>query len=254
MTNKLILEKKASRFRNTLGLGSEDSITLKSLLYKLNVLTVFKPLSDSFSGMAIRVGDGESAKRFILINSSQSLGKQHFTICHELYHLFVQENFSSMVCNTGLFPLRGGEELNADLFAAYFLLPENGVKSLIPDQEFDKNKISLKTILKIEQYFSCSRAALLYRLKDLKLIDSTGYDRFNCNIKKSAVQHGYRTSIYEPGNHNIVVGDYGTLARELFELGKITESHYFSLLFDLGMSAEDIQVLEDENERKGNNN
>ena len=52
---QLILEKKANDFRNRNGLGSNDSIRLKSLLNKLDVLTVFKPLSAAFSGMALKV-------------------------------------------------------------------------------------------------------------------------------------------------------------------------------------------------------
>src|SRR5690606_844105 len=103
--NTNILEKKAYEFRKNAGLSSEDPIRLKSLLTKLNVLTVYKPLSDRFSGMALKVGDN----RFILVNANHSLGKQHFTICHELYHLFIQENFTSMVCDTGRFDSSSGE-------------------------------------------------------------------------------------------------------------------------------------------------
>lgn len=244
--HSFVLEKKATEFRNIYGLGSNDSIRLKSLLYKLNVLTVFKPLNSNFSGMAIKVTNGkeEETKRFILINSSKSLGAQHFTICHELYHLFIQRQFTSMVCTTGLFRKTDGEEYNADLFAAYLLMPETAIKSIIPDDELGKNKISLKTILKIEQYFSCSRAALLVRLKQLGIIDGSHYDRFASNVKRSALEHGYSTDLYEPGNHNQVVGDYGTIARELFDKEKISESHYFSLLLDLGMNVDELEKLD----------
>ena len=31
--------------------------------------------------------------KFMLINANHSIGKQNFSIAHELYHLFVQENF-----------------------------------------------------------------------------------------------------------------------------------------------------------------
>ena len=43
-------------------------------------------------------------------------------------------------------------------------MPDDGIISLIPDSELKKDKIVLSTILKVEQYFSCSRRALLYRL------------------------------------------------------------------------------------------
>ena len=243
--NSRILEKKSIDFRNSLGLGSLDSIHLKSLLNKLNVLTVFKPLNSNFSGMAIKVGQDENSdiKRFILINSKKSIGSQHFTICHELYHLFIQKDFTSMVCTTGLFSRGDGEEYNADLFASFLLLPENAIKSIIPDEELIKNHIRLSTILKIEQYFSCSRKALLIRLKDLSIIDNLHLDIYAKDVKRSAIEHGYTTELYEEGNHNNVVGDYGTIAKSLFDSGDISESHYFSLLLDLGINLDELEHI-----------
>lgn len=242
--NQLILEKKAIEFRNRNGFGSNESIRLKSLLNKLNVLTVFKPLSAGFSGMALKIDKDNDVKRFVLINSNKTLGHQHFTICHELYHLFIQENFHSRVCVAGEFTRKDKEEYNADVFAAHLLLPENGIKSLIPDDELSKDKIRLKTILKIEHYFSCSRSALLYRLKELGFISSSFLDEMSSHVKRSAVEFGYSTGIYESGNHHEVIGDYGTLARELFDKEIISESHYYSLLFDLGMNVDEIEKLE----------
>lgn len=242
--NHLIIEKKANDFRNINGLGNEDGIRLKSLLYRLNVLTVFKPLSSNLSGMAIKVKNGNGdIKRFILINSNKTLGHQHFSICHELYHLFIQDNFTSMVCSTGEFRKGDKEEYNADIFAANLLLPELGIKTLIPDNELSKDKVTLKTILILEQYFSCSRSALLYRLKNLGIISERYAEPFYSNVKKGAVEYGYTTDLYNEGNHNQVIGDYGTIARELYESEKISESHYFSLLLDLGMNTDEIENL-----------
>lgn len=243
--NPLVLEKKANAFRNQHGIGSDDAIHLKSLLYKLNVLTVFRPLAQGISGMAIKTSSPSGGSScFVLINSNKTLGHQHFTICHELYHLYVQADFEHRVCFAGKFEKKDPEEYNADVFAAHLLLPENGVKALIPDDELRRDKIKLATLLKIEQYFSCSRAALLYRLKNLDIISESKRTEFKSNIKRGAVQLGFTTGIYESGNHHQVIGDYGTLARELFDKERISESHYLSLLQDLGMNPNEIQQLE----------
>ena len=50
--NKVLLEKYANDFRQRNGIGSYDPIRLKSFLSKLNVITVFRPLSCDFSGMS----------------------------------------------------------------------------------------------------------------------------------------------------------------------------------------------------------
>ncbi len=246
--NKLLLGKQATGFRSVNGLGSDDPLRLKSLLSKLNVLTLFKPLGEHFAGMAIKVETGSNIARFMLVNASHSKGKQHFTICHELYHLYIQKEFHSMLCNTAIFKKGSGAEYHADVFASHLLLPEHGVKCLIPDHELAKDKISLKTIIKIEQYFSCSRAALLYRLKDLNLITAANYSKFCSNVKRSAIQYGYSTALYEPGGDYQLIGDYGELARDLFDREIISESHYIGLLSDAGISEDKLEKLFNEEE------
>jgi Zn-dependent peptidase ImmA (M78 family) len=237
--NDFVLEKSAAAFRAGNGLGSTDSIRLKSLLQKLNVITVFSPLSGNFSGMALKA---DTDTRFMLVNSTQSLGKQHFTICHELFHLYVQENFSSQVCHTGTFNKSDKNEYYADVFASYLLLPTEGLTAHIPNEELEKKKISLSTILFIENFYSCSRRALLYRLRNLKLISSDEYEAYATNVKRGALQNGYFTDLYEAGNDKVVIGDYGSVARSLFDKENISESHYYSLLADLGI---DVTKIDD---------
>jgi Zn-dependent peptidase ImmA (M78 family) len=237
----LLLEKEATIFRTSQGLDNKDPIRLKSLLQKANVISLFTPLSTNFSGMALKAYTKDSKEvRFILINSNQSLGKQHFTICHELYHLFIQKDFTSQVCSTGLYKKDDINEYNADVFASYLLLPTEGLLENIPNDEITKRKISLKTILFIENFYSCSRRALLYRLKILKLINGEEYDIFTKNIIKGALENGYGTELYEKGNQKVVIGDYGTLARSFFDKEKISETHYYSLLTDLGVDTSKI--------------
>ncbi len=241
---KKAIEQKANELRNEWALTGFEPVRLKSLLMQLNVLTVFKPMGNYFSGMALRVKEEEEHEdsRFMLINSHSTLGRQHFTICHELYHLFVQEEFSSVVCQTGKFDKKDVEEYNADWFAAYFLLPEAGILRLIPQSERQKkDKVSLASILRVEQYFSCSRAALLVRLEDIGLISKTYKEKFRNKVISGALQHGYSLSVYKPGNKDLVIGDYGELAKKLFDAEEISESHYASLMLDIG-----IDVLAEE--------
>lgn len=239
------IEKKAIAFRQQNGLSSTEPIRLKSLLLRNNVLTLFKPLSELFSGMAVKVGD---TNRFMLVNCDQSIGKQHFTIGHELYHLFIQENFIAQKCTVGSFDgSKDQEEYRADLFSAFLLLPEEGIKQMIPDEELKRgNGISLQTILKLEQYYSVSRRALIYRLINLEFIRQTEYELYTTNIKKGAAQNGYQTYLYEPGNKNEVIGDYGVVANNLLEAEKISESHYLELMGAIGFNPL-AQSDEDEN-------
>ncbi|MBI4648136.1 MAG: ImmA/IrrE family metallo-endopeptidase [Bacteroidia bacterium] len=236
---KLFLKKQAALFRDKNGLSATEPIHFKSLLLKLNVLTFFRSLSEKLSGMAIKVND---ELMFIMVNSSKSKGNQHFTISHELYHLYIQENFSSMTCQTGLFLKKDNpNEYYADVFAANLLLPEDGVLELIPDKQLSKNKISIESILKIEHFYQCSRNALLYRLKELNLLSCSEWDVFNKHIKRCAAEYGYNARLYEGQSEIAIIGDYGIIAKSLFDKGKISESHYLSLMGDIG-----IDLLQEE--------
>lgn len=237
--NQLVLEKYAAEFRTKNGYSNKESIHLKSLLRKLGVLAVFRPLEMDISGMAIKVGE---RNRFMLINTARTLGHQHFTICHELYHLFIQQNFESQICHVGIFNKKDKEEYHADSFAAKFLIPEEGILAMVPDVELAKSKVSLATVLNIEQYFSCSRRALLNRLFELKLIDKTQAEEYKVNVRTSAMKHGISTKLYEKDEQSEVIGDYGNLARKLYEQERISESHYYGLLEDLGLDFSELEI------------
>ena len=225
--NKAEIEFQASNLRRKFGFSETEAISIKSLLLKEKIITLFAPLDDDFSGMALKVDD----KRFLLVNSSHSLGRQHFTIAHELFHLYIDKEFGSKKCKGS--DNNSKSERDADHFASHFLIPQNGVLALIPEEERTKNKIKLSNIIKVEQYFSCSRAAMLRKLEAMNLIDKALKESFYSNIPESAMRLGYSTSLYKPGNHNVLIGDYGVLANDLFENDKISESHFASLMSDI---------------------
>ncbi|HEY5593433.1 MAG TPA: ImmA/IrrE family metallo-endopeptidase [Paludibacter sp.] len=242
------LQNLANEFRVMNKLSYSEPIRLKSILLKNNILTVFLPLKGGFSGMSMLLKENNETKRFILVNSEHSRGKQHFTVCHELYHLYFQDDFSYSKNNVGLFDKKNPEEYNADMFASFLLIPESGLQEMIPREERDKNKITLKTILGIEQYYACSRTALLYRLLNSKKIDKEFFTTYSTRARHSAIQFGYDTSLYIKGNEGVVIGDYGIKARELFDNGSISESSYFGLLEDMGVDLAKLESNGEESE------
>lgn len=228
---KDIIEIRASELRTEWGLSSDEPLQLKQLLLKLDILTLFRPLADSFSGMCLK----RNNNRFILINSNHPIGRQHFTIAHEFFHLFVQETFDVHYCNPGN-NNSSRQEKDADFFASVLLMPEMGIKKMIPEPELSNRELSLATLLKLEHYFEVSRSALLIRLSYLKLLSSKTYPRLSeIPVIRSAKEYGYDTVLYQPGNNGVVIGDYGVKARTLFEKEKISEGHYIELLSKIGV-------------------
>jgi Zn-dependent peptidase ImmA (M78 family) len=234
--NDRILEVRANKFRDELGLRSTDPIDLYKVLAEKNVVTNFRKLSSAFSGMAFKTGN----ERFILVNTSQIKARQHFTIGHELYHLFVQPNFTFMLCKTGRFDKKDRQEYNADIFSSYLLMPEAAILNQVPEGELARGgEISLPTIVKLEQFFGVSRKALLVRLDKMRLIDYPSYEKYLTGVQRSAYELGYSVSLYKSGNDISLIGDYGPLCRKLFEEEKISETHYFNLMKDIGVNIDE---------------
>ena len=123
LKSKLEIQAEVSNFREEHNINPSEPIKIKPLLLKLKVKTFFQPLDDKISGISVLIRD----LRFMFINSNHSIGRQNFSICHELYHLFVQEDFNSMICKTGMFSTKNPIEYHADWFAAYFLMPQDGI-------------------------------------------------------------------------------------------------------------------------------
>jgi len=232
---QLGLIKEARYFKKKLGLTNDSPIDIETVLSDLNVLTVFRPMSPEFSGMALKVDDN----RFILINTNHSIGRQNFTICHELYHLFIQEDFSSMICEVGNFNKKNPIEFKADYFAAQLLMPSFGIIDLIPPNELREDQITEQTLLKIESHFKCSRKALLHSLKLSKFITSQTFDSFLIDVKKGARKYGFDTDIYSPTKDSRVIGDYAKLAVLAYEQEKISFTKRVNYMLDIGIDIED---------------
>lgn len=227
-----IIKKQAFEFRARNEERKYSPIDCYNLLKKLNVLTVFLPggTDSKVSGMALKTGE----HRFIMVNSDMSLGRQHFTICHELYHLFIQENFVSATCNPASFNKKNKVEYMADLFAMYLLMPEETIYSMIPEEEFESSSISYQTLFQIEKDLQCSHKALINRLLNLGIIKRERYEDLNAiDVKNEARELGFDIALYSSGNEHRVIGDYEKIAQMAFDTEKISESHYVSLLQDI---------------------
>jgi len=225
------IEIKASELRSEWGLSPYDPVPIKQLLLKLNILTLFRSLEENLSGMCLK----RNEKRFLLINSNHPIGRQNFSIAHELYHLFVQETFDVHYCNPGNHSSIK-QEKEADFFASVFLMPEIGIKKMIPEQELIKRDVSVATLLKLEQYYGVSGMALLVRLKALGLITKEKFSEYQGLPKiRTAREYGYDPALYLPGNDGLVLGDYGVKAKALLDKDLISEGHYIELLSKIGV-------------------
>ena len=163
-----------------------------------------------------------------MVSSSSTIGRQHFTIGHELYHLFFDENPQPHMCGSeGKTP----SEQSADMFASNLLMPRVGLLAMLPEDYMTSKKLDVAAVVKMEQKFRVSRQALLYRLKRIGVVDEEQLQTLLLAPTRDAAQRrGYDVALYENGNEGLVIGDYSSLATDLFEKGRISEGHYNELM------------------------
>lgn len=214
----------AQKFRSEHGLSMTEPISVKMILRKLGILTMYRPLSANSYGISIK---SESGRMFMLVNCNSTRGRQHFTIAHELYHLFYDVYPEPHMCGGTAI----GVEKDANLFASALLMPREGLLRMVSEEEVRCRKVKLATVLRIEQFFGVSRITLLLRLKDVGLITESYMNELkSVPVKESAMQYGYDMTLYEAGNNGVVIGDFGEKARLLYECERISEGHYYELL------------------------
>ena len=227
---KEAIEQLALKMRAQAGLNPFEPIHTKTLLRKLGVMVIYRPLSEKACGLSMRSADGSG--KFMLINSNNSRGRQHFTICHELFHLFYDEEPKPHICGTPGME-REPAEINANAFASALLLPQAGVLESIPSEEIMNRRITTATMLRVEQLFGVSHQSLCYCLRHLRLLTE---EELQIHLEESkviqdiATEYGYDLSLYQPGNEGVVIGDFGEKARLLYEQERISEGHYVELL------------------------
>ena len=225
-----IAENLALKMRMQLQMSMTEPVNIKTVLRLLGILTLYRPLSDTLYGLSVKSADNRF--RFILVNCNSTRGRQHFTVAHELYHLYYDPAPHSHFCTEGV---QDESERAANMFARAFLMPKSGILKSISDDELASGMISMTTVLGLEALYGVSHMAMLIRLKELKLISSQTFDKYLAvRIIREAELRGFNVDLYKNGNEGLVIGDFGAKARELFEKDIISEGHYWELLNKIG--------------------
>lgn len=232
MINKMELSNRASAIRKMLGEDESSPIDIFALAQSIESLTlVFYPLGKNISGACFR----SERSSIIAINSDMSLGRQRYSLAHELYHLYFDEEISSTVCSSKIGS--GNEnEKKADQFASYFLMPPAALYRAVKKYKDSANKsLSIEEIIRLEQYFGVSHQAMLIRLQEEGEISSTDVACMQSGIIMYAAKLGYDVSLYKPSlgkKRMMVLGHYVNLAEKLLQTDVISNGKYEELLLD----------------------
>lgn len=238
----------AAVLRKQLGEDDSSPVDVFSLVQELEGLTlVYYPMGEKLSGMCIK---GQEGNNLIAINSAMTIGRQRFSMAHELYHLFF-DNCMMSVCGKRL---NYGKEVerSADMFASYFLMPEAALIefagriienrhcddfSRCSGAKFDvETQLTLDDVIRIEQYFGISHQAAVYRLMHTSYLSSEeGTRLLNMSVRRRAEALGYSPALYLPlpaERQYMTYGHYIKQSERLMERGLVSYGKYEELLLD----------------------
>ena len=196
----------AEMLRHEWGIDSFASINIRSLIYNniRNLTVLWFPMKTNISGCCSKTEDDS----VIFINTNQVIGRQNFTIAHELYHLLYEDIDDFIVCGV---TSKSQSEINADNFASTLLMPDSALYWFK-----NKNQIeewSLEDVIKCEQHYQLSHSTMLIRLKKMNWINQNQYDEYEKDIIREADRLGYDTSLYKPSPENQKYSSIGELIR-----------------------------------------
>lgn len=208
----------AEMLRHEWGIESFSPINMRHLVYNniKNLTVLWFPMKKNISGCCSKT----EADKVIFINTNHTIGRQNFTLAHELYHLLYEDIEDFIVCGV---KNNSQSEKNADNFASTLLIPDSALYWFK-----NKNQIedwSLEDVIKCEQHYQVSRSTMLIRLKKLNWINENQFDEFRINIIRDADRLGYDTSLYKPSLENQKCSSIGELIRlteKAYEDEKIT--------------------------------
>ncbi|MGD9813845.1 MAG: ImmA/IrrE family metallo-endopeptidase, partial [Bacilli bacterium] len=226
--DRLVLQRRALNIRDHFGVDDNSPMDLVALVATNSEITlVFYPFKEEISGVCIK------SANLIAINSHSTLGRQAFSIAHELYHFFYDGEKTSI----SYFDVSENSrvEKDANLFASYLLMPDSSFSRYCNKlTDNGSKKIELQDILEIEQYFRVSRNAVLVRLIQEEYITIEESEQFKTDIVKNAKKYGFDITLYLPTDINKpkTFGAYLKKALELKDLGLISDGKYEEYLLE----------------------
>lgn len=173
-----------------------------------------------------------SSDMLIGINSNMSIGRQNFTLAHELYHLLYEENKNNFViCD---YSSESESEIEANIFASYLLIPYEGLKRYVKNMNI--SKWSLDDVIAAEQYYQISHMALLFRLVEQNFITEEESLEFqNVKISHEARIRGFNDDLYYPSPEDrkyFSLGNYVKSVGKAYTSNKISVGKKDELLLD----------------------
>jgi Zn-dependent peptidase ImmA (M78 family) len=138
----------------------------------------------------------------IVVNSQMTLGRQVFTLAHELAHAYFHSQSANVVVS-----MPGGDhsrEKFADAFAGEFLVPGDELRRVSDEFASFGELANPAAVVHLQRHFGVSFATIRVRLLQEKLIDQAAYDAMgDTSPSRLALALGYRVHPADLGSYDL---------------------------------------------------
>lgn len=177
----------ATKIREVLGIPRGPIESLVQVIEAAGVIVYFIDTdADKFDGITLVTDSGQP---IIFINDKLPNDRKRFTIAHELGHLVMHIPFSPL-------PSEQNEEDEANQFASEFLMP-------YLDCRYELQNLRFNDLGTLKAYWKLSKAAIIYRAKQIKAIPENRYLNLNIELSRTG-QRKCETGIVELDNPQLV--------------------------------------------------
>ncbi len=253
--------------RRRLGLGSGPLGDLPALLEAQGIRTGLIAMPTGVSGLMI---SDPTVGLFVVVNRGHPAVRQRFSWCHEYAHLLVDRAQKGHVSReserTNLL------EVRANVFAANFLMPEDGVRQFVATlgkgsasrlhaDVFDESGVvpidsrtaggsqdlQIYDVVKLAHHFGVSVLSALYRLMNLRLITDKQFEEMkqmdSDGVCKQLADLLGLGEVSEDENIGAFYRRYLVLALEAYRREKISRRKLIEIASKLGVGAVEIEQV-----------
>ncbi|RDW20081.1 hypothetical protein CWR48_04985 [Oceanobacillus arenosus] len=198
----------------------------------LGILVLISAAPDDVSGFCMTIGEDT----FIFVNKKHNLGRQSFSLWHEVYHWFTED--------TGSISLLGDYkdnevEFSADYFSSLVLIDDTVLYEELKNMGYPpKNPmyISHDKIIQLQHLFGVSYSAMVTKLIERfpQANLNSRYGLGNSNRKEELISKtlalGLSTDLINPGNKTYISSELFILLESLYKEEKISYNKLSGIL------------------------
>ncbi|MDZ4837353.1 MAG: XRE family transcriptional regulator [Candidatus Melainabacteria bacterium] len=199
----------AAETRKEFGLGGDAIPDVYTFLDEQHILVCKANLGDWQTGAQGISGAFHNHRKLgycILVNVQNSLGRQSFTLAHELAHALFHYNCRSLI---SIYKDPSPRESFADSFASHFLVPIKTLNRVIDNASWS-GRLDQYKVIELAHIFRVSYAFMLYRLRNEKHITDDQRKAWEkCSPTALAQQLGLDSDVFnKPGNPVLSLNRY----------------------------------------------